>query len=197
MKLVILSAGMGTRIDRETPKSMLRVGGETIAERLIRQSGIADVVMVVGYRAEFVMRFFSDRAMFVYNPYWDITNSVGSLRMAGALYEGPAVIAYGDTVVTENDMLNIVHGDCNRIGILDTGSGVGLVKDGNVVRVKRVGDFVFAGVAKVSDITGFIGSAQDSKPVGSCVSGCMWHEMDSINVNTESDFRRAVSWTRL
>ncbi|MGE5627660.1 MAG: sugar phosphate nucleotidyltransferase, partial [Solirubrobacterales bacterium] len=55
MRAIILAAGMGTRLrplTNNTPKSLVKVKGEPMAERQIRflkEKGIEDIVVVTGY----------------------------------------------------------------------------------------------------------------------------------------------------
>src|SRR6478735_3760690 len=52
---VVLAAGMSRRMG--TPKQLLRIGGETILERTlknVRASNVSEIVLVLGYAAESV-----------------------------------------------------------------------------------------------------------------------------------------------
>jgi len=61
MKAIILAAGRSTRLyplTLERPKCLLEVGGETIIEgmiRCIREIGIEDITVIVGYKKEMIM----------------------------------------------------------------------------------------------------------------------------------------------
>ena len=60
MKLVILAAGLGTRLRRESgprPKSLLEVGGISIFDRLLDLAGFIGLEPVVATRPEFVADF--------------------------------------------------------------------------------------------------------------------------------------------
>ena len=56
MKAIILAAGKGSRlypITLNKPKGLLKIGNETILDRLIRQfkeAGVSDIVIVIGYQ---------------------------------------------------------------------------------------------------------------------------------------------------
>ncbi|HEM5128047.1 TPA: NTP transferase domain-containing protein, partial [Streptococcus suis] len=58
MRAIILAAGMGTRLrplTLTTPKSLIKIGGETLIERQIkflREVCIDEIVVVTGYLAE-------------------------------------------------------------------------------------------------------------------------------------------------
>src|SRR5436189_2439561 len=65
-KAVLLAAGRGTRMREmtaELPKPMLEVRGKPVLQHIVeglRDAGIANFLIVVGYRAEAVQNFFGD-----------------------------------------------------------------------------------------------------------------------------------------
>ncbi|MGB9980411.1 bifunctional sugar-1-phosphate nucleotidylyltransferase/acetyltransferase [Methanobacterium sp.] len=70
MKGVLLTAGEGTRMRPLTltrPKTMLQVGGKPILQynlEALRDSGIKDIIMVVGYKKEAIEDYFKDGSSF-------------------------------------------------------------------------------------------------------------------------------------
>lgn len=66
MKAVILAAGRGTRmgpLTQEVPKPMLRVRGRPLLESILlalKETGVSEVVIVTGYRAEVIESYFRD-----------------------------------------------------------------------------------------------------------------------------------------
>ena len=58
MNAIIMAAGMSARfapLSFERPKGLLRVKGEVLVERQIRQlqkAGVSDITLIVGYKAE-------------------------------------------------------------------------------------------------------------------------------------------------
>ncbi len=66
MKAVVLAAGSGTRLKPLTAnrtKGMIPVGNKPILDYLLKalaEAGIREVIMVVGYRKEKIMRYFGD-----------------------------------------------------------------------------------------------------------------------------------------
>src|SRR6184192_4457595 len=65
-KAVILAAGRGTRmreLTAELPKPMIKVRGKPVLQYIVeglRNAGIGDLLLVVGYRADAVREFFGD-----------------------------------------------------------------------------------------------------------------------------------------
>jgi len=66
MKAVVMTAGQGTRLKPLTAsrtKGMIPIGGQPILEHILKaliEAGITEVIMVVGYHRERIMRHFGD-----------------------------------------------------------------------------------------------------------------------------------------
>lgn len=105
MRLIILAAGQGTRLQPLTearPKCLVPLAGRPWLEwqlEAVREAGIAmkDVVLVGGYRAEQLRAFGVD---VVVNPAYATTNMVQSLFCADALFGDACVVSYGDILYT-------------------------------------------------------------------------------------------------
>src|SRR3954463_13063330 len=69
-KAVLLAAGRGTRMKNLTealPKPMLEVRGKPVLQHIVeglRDSGLANLFVVVGWRADVVKNFFGDGLKF-------------------------------------------------------------------------------------------------------------------------------------
>lgn len=92
---VILAAGFGSRfvpLTYETPKGLLRVRGERMIERQIRQlreAGIRDITLVVGYlkeRFDYLIDRFGVKLL--YNPDYETKNNLSSVYYARHLFRG-------------------------------------------------------------------------------------------------------------
>ena len=88
MKAILLAAGKGSRISKNIPpipKCTLDVGGQPLVLRTIQmleKHGIACAV-VTGYRHENIDEVLKDTNVKIYyNPFYDVTNSIGSLYFA-------------------------------------------------------------------------------------------------------------------
>ncbi|CAN5306618.1 UTP--glucose-1-phosphate uridylyltransferase [soil metagenome] len=111
---VILAAGMGTRLGRPHPKPLTKLDtGETIMRRQITnlRKVFGDdlrITAVVGYKLDWVIENNPDLG-FVYNPYFDTTNTSKSLLKA-LQHTGPHGIMWlnGD-VVFDHELLGLLE----------------------------------------------------------------------------------------
>lgn len=105
MKAFILAAGKGSRISKylpNIPKCTVDVGGQPLIRQTVEMllnNGI-DPTVIVGYRhAEIERVLLGLPVHIVYNPFYDVTNSIGSLWMAenaGLFAEEDCIVANGD-----------------------------------------------------------------------------------------------------
>lgn len=92
---VILAAGFGSRfvpLTYERPKGLLKVNGERMIERQLRQLhevGITDITLVVGYLKE-AFEYLIDKygVKLLYNPDYATMNNISSVYRAARLFEG-------------------------------------------------------------------------------------------------------------
>jgi len=69
MKAVILAGGLGTRMREETefrPKPMVELGGKPVLWHIMKiyaDQGVTDFVVLAGYKAEMIKRYFLDYSM--------------------------------------------------------------------------------------------------------------------------------------
>jgi choline kinase len=104
VQIVILAAGMGTRLGRPSPKPLtpLDDGRSILAQQMgnVREvfAGDARFVVVVGFKHELVMEAAPD-ALFAYNENYDQTNTSKSLVKAlRNSPDGPVIWMNGDVV---------------------------------------------------------------------------------------------------
>jgi phosphoenolpyruvate phosphomutase len=99
---IILAATRGGgalhALTERVPKTLLRVGGVSLLDRLLDHFSalhVRDVTVVAGYRKEAVARAGVRR---VDNDAWATTGEVASLALAREQLAGPAIIAFGDVL---------------------------------------------------------------------------------------------------
>jgi len=166
MKAFIMAAGAGTRLMRVSqnqPKCLLKMGEKTLITRmldLLEERNITDVTVITGYRADLVRREVGNRARFVNNPFYHVTNSIASLWFARDQLEGEALFANADLFFEPMllDMLLTEKRDrvmlCDSTRIIDadyrfTLDGDRLVGFGKEIPVERT-DAEYVGMARVS-----------------------------------------------
>jgi dTDP-glucose pyrophosphorylase len=119
-KAVLLAAGRGTRmreLTAEVPKPMIEVRGKPVLQHIIeglRDAGVRQLLIVVGYRADAVRNFFGDGSR--YNISIQYTTQVvqdGTGRvvdLARDFARGcPFVLSYGDILVDPANYKRIVN----------------------------------------------------------------------------------------
>jgi dTDP-glucose pyrophosphorylase len=109
-KAVLLAAGRGTRmrdLTQELPKPMLEVRGKPVLQHIVeglRDNGLTNLLVVVGWRAEVVRNFFGDgsqlgvRICYETQTVQDGTGRVVALARAFAGND-PFLLSYGDILV--------------------------------------------------------------------------------------------------
>ena len=108
MKAIILSAGQGRRLmplTEVTPKCCLQPGGVSILEWQITQlavSGVTEVVVVTGFGHDIVedvvSRIDGIRVRTLYNPFFRLSDNLGTCWVARGEMDGPFLLINGDTL---------------------------------------------------------------------------------------------------
>ncbi len=112
-QIVILAAGMGTRLARPLPKPLTELGdGRSIMKQQIDniKHGFADtyrLMIVVGFKLEAIIERFPE-ATFVYNELYDQTNTSKSLLKALRASGDGGVLWMNGDVVYDPEVLNRV-----------------------------------------------------------------------------------------
>jgi UDP-N-acetylglucosamine diphosphorylase / glucose-1-phosphate thymidylyltransferase / UDP-N-acetylgalactosamine diphosphorylase / glucosamine-1-phosphate N-acetyltransferase / galactosamine-1-phosphate N-acetyltransferase len=118
-KAVLLAAGRGTRMREMTtdlPKPMLEVRGKPVLQHIVeglRDAGVRDFLIIVGYRADTVQNFFGDGSryniaiQYATQVVQDGTGRVVDLarNFAG---DSPFVLNYGDILVDPGNYKQLV-----------------------------------------------------------------------------------------
>ena len=119
-KAVILAAGRGTRmreLTAELPKPMIEVRGKPVLQHIVeglRDAGIRDCLIVVGYRANTVQDFFGDGSRYnVAIQYKTQTVQDGTGRVVELAHDFvgncPFILAYGDILVDPANYTRLVN----------------------------------------------------------------------------------------
>ena len=86
MHIIILAAGMGTRLNKNNPKSLVKLSnGDSILNRqinaLLDYVNINDITIVVGYKQHKIKEKYP-KCSYVYNENYQNTNTAKSLLLA-------------------------------------------------------------------------------------------------------------------
>lgn len=148
MTYIILSAGKGVKLQPLTlnhPKSLYKLDDKTtILQRLVRKirqfDAEAEIVVVVGYMYKQIQKELEDdNVLFVHNPFYSVTSSMGSLWFArDYLQRENVTIVNGDIVASDKLLHDVVcmHTDYPCV-LLDSSR-----KDANKYNVQVQGDLV-------------------------------------------------------
>mgnify|MGYP003111337030 FL=1 len=109
MKIVILAAGIGSRLGNPFPKPLTPLkNGKSIMQMMIenidKYFSEHDVYVVVGFKKNSIMENFPQLA-YVYNPYFDQTNTAKSLVRALKKCKGESVLWFNGDVVFDEKLL--------------------------------------------------------------------------------------------
>lgn len=112
MKAIILAAGIGSRLGNSSPKPLTKLkNNETILNRqviyLSDYIGEDNIIVVVGYKNDLIMEAFPN-LLYVYNNFYDTTNTSKSLLKAFKKIEDEDVLWLNGDVVFEKQLLESI-----------------------------------------------------------------------------------------
>ena len=109
MKIIILAAGIGSRLGNPFPKPLTPLNnGKSIMgmqlDNLTEYFNIDDIHIVVGFKKELIMERFPE-VMYIYNPFFDRTNTSKSLLKALKKNKDESVLWLNGDVVFDARLL--------------------------------------------------------------------------------------------
>ena len=115
MKIVILAAGIGSRLGNPFPKPLTPLkDGKSIMQRqlhnITKYFDINDVTTVVGFKKDLIMERFP-QVNYVYNPFFDRTNTSKSLLQALKKHRGKSILWFNGDVVFDENLLSLLLED--------------------------------------------------------------------------------------
>src|ERR1051326_5289606 len=148
-KAVILAAGRGTRMRELTvdlPKPMIEVRGKPVLQHIVeglRHAGIREFLVIVGYRADVVQKFFGDGSRFDIDiEYATQVTQDGTGRVVDLAKDFVArstfVLAYGDILVDPANYKRIVDLSDDVEAIVSVTRGEDVSKGGAVFVNERM-----------------------------------------------------------
>jgi len=126
MKVVVLAAGFGMRLENSMPKTLTKIHNKSILERQIenitKYIDINDIIIVIGFKKEMIMESFP-QLLFVYNNNFHSTNTAKSLLLALNKIKNEDVlwlnadIVFDDAIIA--DILNL-NKNCMATNVSNT-----------------------------------------------------------------------------
>ena len=113
MKIIILAAGIGSRLGNPFPKPLTPLkGGKSIMERqvdnLSRNFNEHDISVVVGFKKDLIMERFPDLT-YIYNQFFDATNTSKSLLKALKKYRNEDVLWINGDVIFDAELFTVLN----------------------------------------------------------------------------------------
>ena len=177
MKAIILSAGYGYRLGNLTndlPKSLVDVNGKSIIQRQIetfRNNNVKEIIVIVGPNKD---KFQLNDIEYVIDKNFHEHEQLGSLMTASKHFQDDVVISFGDVIVDNSIMKQIVESTYdiglaidlkweknyeNRTQHPKSEADLALIKSNKLTKIKKNLNFIenyqlgeFLGIMKLSDI---------------------------------------------
>ena len=142
-RAVLLAAGRGTRMREmtaELPKPMLEVCGRPVLQHIVeglRDAGLCELLIIVGYRADAVQNFFGDGSRYkIHIQYATQSVQDGTGRVVDLarnfVEESPFVLSYGDILVDPANYKRVVDLSDDVEAIITIKRGEDVTKGGAV-----------------------------------------------------------------
>ncbi len=112
MRAILLAAGVGSRIASdiaEMPKSLVDVGGEPLIVRTVKmlRANHMEVTVVTGYKHRLIEEALAPYEVDIaYNPFYKVTNSMGSLWFVRDRLRGDEIMIANADVFYEQSLLD-------------------------------------------------------------------------------------------
>ena len=118
MKIIILAAGIGSRLGNPFPKPLTPLkDGRTIMERQVESLSEAfsehDISIVVGFKKDLIMERFPDLT-YIYNQFFDATNTSKSLLKALKKNQNENVLWLNGDVIFEPAIFDVLKKEIAR-----------------------------------------------------------------------------------
>lgn len=115
MRAVIVAAGLSSRLyplTKDKPKSLLKINNTTILQRniaILKKLGIKEIYIVTGYLDEQIQDTLGNEVNYIYNPYYEYCNNMGSLYTSKPYLEGETFIyLHADIIYTSKIIENLL-----------------------------------------------------------------------------------------
>jgi len=148
-KAVLLAAGRGTRMRELTidlPKPMIEVRGKPVLQHIVeglREAGVRDLLIIVGYQADAVQNFFGDGSRYnieIQYATQAVQDGTGRLVNLARNFAGnsPFILSYGDILVDPANYKRLVDLPHDVEAIISVTRGEDVRKGGAVFLNKEM-----------------------------------------------------------
>lgn len=167
MKVIILAAGIGSRLGTPFPKplTMLKNGCSILQlqiRNITRYLSINNIILVVGFKKELIMEA-APEVMFVYNDFFDTTNTAKSLLKGLSKIHNEDVLWMNGDVVFDHTIIKrlLAHkGSCMAVNtekVADEEIKYTLSHDGSMLEVSKqvkggLGEAIGINLIRASDL---------------------------------------------
>lgn len=116
MKAIIMAAGIGSRLrplTNDKSKCLLELGNKNLIDRqieMLRKNGIYEIIVVTGYKSKMIEnKFINDENIkIVFNPFYKITNVIGSLWFGKRYLDSTFIFLHCDTIFEESILKDLL-----------------------------------------------------------------------------------------
>ncbi len=156
---IVLAAGKGTRMKSDLPKVLIEVGGRPMIDYVLqslRKGGMDRIVVVVGYREEYVRQALADQSdleFVVQHEQLGTGHAVLACRHVIEPHEGPVMVVAGDAPLMQAESIAALLAEYERkpagciLGTVEKEDPTGLG------RILRSEEGTFLGIVEEKDAT--------------------------------------------
>ena len=129
MKVLMLAAGVGTRISRylgDHPKCCVDIGGKPLIRRtmeLLYRNNITDIAIVTGYQEKYIHEALKGFDYTTYkNPFYKVTNSIASMWFAKDFMDSKEdfLILNADLFIEDSMLLTLIETNKSPLFLSDS-----------------------------------------------------------------------------
>lgn len=195
MKVLIMAAGVGSRISRHLqgqPKCCVDINGKPLIKHtfeLLKKKGITDIAIVTGYQERYIHQALEGFSYIRYfNPFFRVANSISSVWFARDFLTSDDIMIMNGDVFMEEKILDVILqekrsplmlSDSTRIEDADyrfTWEGELLKKYGKeLTNEQTTGEYVGIGILNSKDVISFKQRVIDA--VSNEDYNCWWEDI--------------------
>lgn len=202
--IIISCAGMGTRLKMNTPKALIDICGKPLLIRSLEMlDNVADIRIVVGYKADEVIKLAKDYRKdltFVYNHDYVNTGTGASVLLAAKDAKQFILTIDGDTIIHPDDIKDVLGTNHEFVGVCNPSTeGPVLVQvdsKSNVTRFSRDnGTFEWTGVTLLKSANLHQTSGHTYQIVEPRLP-LPFKLIRQREIDTPNDYRNAINWVK-